>query len=159
MKRALILALVFAVGLSVAAFAGFYFSMENTGFGLEPTLTIGGKFAESIGSQTPPSILSGDVYVVMPNIFVKINKHTAWEFGTEVGLALEYFDCSLEGYIAIDPYLYPASVELVEPSRFLLLFTGKPISVFKVWAGGGFVYDGVDDVWDLEPVFGFEAYW
>ena len=159
MKKALSLALVFMVGLSVAAFAGFYFSMENTGYDLEPTLTIGGKFAESFGSQTPASILSGDVYAVIPNIFAKIKKDTAWEFGAEVGLTLEYFDCSLEGYLAVNPSLYPASVELVEPSRFLLLFIGKPITIFEVWAGGGFVYDETEDVWNLEPVFGFEAHW
>jgi len=158
MKRIIVLALVFAVGLSVAAFAGFYFSIENAGFNLSPELTLGVDFGVMLDSQTPPIILTGDFYTMAPDIFAAPNVTTAWALGAALGLSLGYMDCDFETYIMFNPANYPNDIEIVEGSELSLILTGYPGYPVEIWGGLELAYK-TSNKWLFEPVFGFEAHW
>ena len=163
MKKALVLALVFVIGLSVMATAGFYFAIENAGFNLSPELTLGVDFGVMLDSQTPPIILTGDFYAVVPDIFAAPDPKTAWELGTALGVSLGYMDCDFEAYFVFNPENYPNSIEILEDTALSLILTGKPGYPVEVWGGLELAYTpkggGMPARWLLEPVFGFEAHW
>lgn len=159
MKRAFVLALACVIGLGIAAFAGPYFSLENTTLVLSPTLTMGVDFAASLGYEIPTPTLSGDFYTVIPNILAELDPETPWEFGAEIGISLEHMDCDFEVYFAVNPDDYPDSVEIVEDSAISLILTGKPGYPVEVWGGVELVYDDRLDQWELAPVFGIEVHW
>jgi hypothetical protein len=158
MKKALVLALVFVIGLSVAASAGFYFAIENAGLLLSPELTLGVDFGVMVNTQTPPIMLTGDFYAVIPDILAAPNPETAWELGTALGVSLGYMDCDFEAYFVFNPENYPGSIEILEDTALSLILTGKPGHPVEVWGGLELTYEP-NNMWLLAPVFGFEAHW
>lgn len=158
MKKAIVLALVFVIGLSVMATAGFYFAVENVGLDLSPELTLGVDFGAMLGSQTPPAILTGDFYAVIPNILAKPDPKKFWELGAALGVSLGYLDCDFEAYFVFNPKNYPDSIKILEDTALSLILTGNPGYPVEIWGGLELAYKP-NNKWLLAPVFGFEAHW
>jgi len=111
-----------------------------------------------LDSQTPPIILTGDFYTVMPDIFATPAATTPWEIGAALGVSLGYMDCDFETYIMFNPAEYPDNIKILNGSEISLILTGNPGYPVKVWGGLELGYGG-ENKWLLAPVFGFEAHW
>jgi len=169
MKRIIVLALAFVIGLSLMATAGFYFSVENSGLALSPELTLGVDFGAMLDAQTPPVMLTGDFYTVIPDILAAPDVNRAWALGSALGVSLNHMDCDFEAYFVFNPENYPDSIEICEDTALSLILTGKPGYPVKVW--GGLKLDFDEEVtsgrprnqhparWLLAPVFGIEVHW
>jgi len=140
------------------ATAGFYFSIENAGLDLSPELTLGVDFSAMLGSQTPPAILTGDFYAVLPDVLAQPDPETFWELGAALGVSLGYMDCDFETYIMFNPANYPDSIKIVKGSELSLILTGNPGYPVEIWGGLELAYK-TGNKWLLAPVFGFEAHW
>jgi len=124
-------------------------------------LNIGVDFATVLGdpgADGSTTLLTGDMHSVVPNILAPINPITPWEFSIALGVETSVMACDFDGYLSLDPTGYPISVDVVEPSEFTLILTGKPGYPVEIYGGAGLFYDLVTDQWLFEPIFGIGVY-
>lgn len=152
MKKVLAVALIAVMAMGALAFAGPYFTLENDGATIAPTLILGADFSVSLPSdmvQSAPRVF-GDANFALPDNDLDASIGVGFAgIQAEVGALLDF----------------NKNYKLDEWDTSFTI-TGYPFSGIKVWCGVSFNYDPTVPVtipvtpnWTLVPVFGIEGRW
>jgi len=148
MKKIIVMVLAVLM-LSITAFAGPYFTLENDGAAIAPTFTGGADF--SVSTVDGPRVF-GDAHWDLP-----MNDAIA-----SIGVGYSGIKAEVETLLDFNKNLN----RLLEWDTSFTI-TGYPFTGIKVWGGVSFNYDLTphyvhswwDPIWALVPVFGIEGRW
>lgn len=142
--KTIVATVVAVMMLGVLAFAGPYFTLENSGMAIAPSLTIGADFSTAV--QTPdvggPRVF-GDAHWDLP----------AQDLNASLGVGFSGVKAELGTLLDFNK-------KLTKLNEWDISFTiiGYPFSGFKVWGGVSFNFTP-SSTWALVPVFGIEGRW
>jgi len=140
MKKALVLALVFTVGLSVMAFAaGPYFVLENEGLILGPALTLGIDWETTIGDSLTGPSFGGDFSIGFDNILAPIAIDNLWNTALDLEIDWGAVRCEFDSLVVINPRKYPDEIEITDDTAIGFKIVGV-LDPLEVWGGVSFEY-------------------
>ena len=161
-------ALVAIFVLSLAAYAGPYFVIENEGLTLQPSLDVGWEFEAPFVNFTNLSI-SGDFFVTNDNLAAY---PTPWIGGFALDFAFandggrDVFEIGLGMDVGLLPAPWPEYVEL-DTWTTTIAIAGYPSSIVTIYGAIDLAYDvtnppgpgGWVGVWNFIPTIGLECRW
>ena len=140
MKKALV-GLVAVLMLSTVAFAGPYFTLENDGAAIAPTLVLGADFSTPV--QTDARVF-GDASFALPDN----------DLDASIGVGFSGIQAKAGALLDFNK-----NYKLKEWDTSFTI-TGYPFMGIKVWGGVSFDYKPLATIpWMLVPVFGIEGRW
>jgi len=161
MKKALVLALALLLGIGVAAFGGWHFTLEQNPLLPEATMTVGWDF-DGARIGTSNVFLDGDFYTTRDNLWAYPNP---WDCGFALGINYEgvlFFALGMD--VLLTPTAYPDYINLDTWTTTIKL-AGKPSRYVTVWGEVEFTFDVVNPpgppgwtgIWTFTPTIGIEV--
>ena len=146
-----LIALIAVLLMTLTAFAGPYFILENRAtvewLDLAPALTIGVDWETTIGDVFTGPSFGGDFSVGFDNILAPIAVDNLWTTTFDVDIDWGAVRCEFRSLLEINPQLYPTSVEITDSSYGQIKVVGVPGDIVEVWGGLKLAYTPIPVVW------------
>jgi len=163
-----LIALIAVLLMTLTAFAGPYFVLENSGLALAPALTVGVDWETTIGDVFTGPSFGGDFSIGYANMLAPIAINNLWDVALAIDIDWGAVRCEFDSAMAINPQLYPNNIEIVPESYFEVKTIGV-LGIVEVWGGIRLEYapilwsyppfvPTVADAWELSPFFGIEVH-
>jgi len=156
-----LIALIAVLLMTLTAFAGPYFVLENSGLDLAPSLTVGADWETTMGDVFTGPSFGGDFSVGFDNVLAPIAINNLWTAGLDVDIDWGAVRCELASLLEINPQLYPAKVEITNNSYGQIKVVGVPGDIVEVWGGVKLAYAPTTwrpDAWAPILFFGIEVH-
>ena len=157
-----LIALIAVQLMTLTAFAGPYFVLENEGLALKPALTVGVDWETTIGDVFTGPSFGGDFSFGFENILAELDPSNEWTMALDMILDWGAVRGEFGSEIFINPERFPNQIEILTDSNVGLKVVGV-LDPVEVWGGVRLEYAPitspvVPDAWAPILFFGIEVH-